>query len=221
MGSPLHDFQMHQADEFLHKEGVKLRGCAGQSINCSLQPRKVGCSPLDLLFPGHLEPLRAPSLARVSVDTEHPHVDRDLARVRAVCPRLDGHSVRETEGGGFVQTMHSEASDLRSFPGGCCLPPPGPTPGGGRAQMCTLSEALLPVDNWQREPRPFQSDGTHAHSVARLCPTPMCWSLPGSSVHGILQARILEWVAISSSRGSFQPRDQTQVSCIDRRILSH
>ena len=35
---------------------------------------------------------------------------------------------------------------------------------------------------------------------------------PGSSVHGILQARVLEWVAISFSRGSSQPRDQTQVS---------
>ena len=38
--------------------------------------------------------------------------------------------------------------------------------------------------------------------------------LPGSSVHGILQARILEWVAVVFSRGSSQPRDQTQVSCI-------
>ena len=93
---------MHQADEVLHKEGVKLRGWAGQSINCSLQPRKVGGSPLDLLFPGPLEPLRAPSLARVSVDTEHPHVDRDLARVRSVCPCLDWGSGREMEGGGFV-----------------------------------------------------------------------------------------------------------------------
>ena len=36
----------------------------------------------------------------------------------------------------------------------------------------------------------------------------------GSSVHGILQARILEWVAISSSRGSFQPSDQTCISCL-------
>ena len=40
------------------------------------------------------------------------------------------------------------------------------------------------------------------------------YSLPGSSVHGILQARILEWVAVPFSRGSSQPRDQTQVSCI-------
>ena len=45
-------------------------------------------------------------------------------------------------------------------------------------------------------------------------------SLPGSSVHGILQARILEWVAIPFSRGSFQPRDQTQVSCIAARFFT-
>ena len=42
-------------------------------------------------------------------------------------------------------------------------------------------------------------------------------SLPGSSVRGTLQARILEWVAISFSRGSSQPRDRTQVSCIAGR----
>ena len=41
---------------------------------------------------------------------------------------------------------------------------------------------------------------------------PMDCSLPGCSVHGILQARILEWAAMPSSRGSFPPRDQTQVS---------
>ena len=47
-------------------------------------------------------------------------------------------------------------------------------------------------------------------SVAQTCPTlcdPMDGSPPDSSVHGILQARILEWVAMPSSRGSFQPRD--------------
>ena len=43
-------------------------------------------------------------------------------------------------------------------------------------------------------------------------------SPPGSSVHGIFQARILEWVAIYFSRGSSQPRDWTWVSCIGRRI---
>ena len=48
----------------------------------------------------------------------------------------------------------------------------------------------------------------------------MSCSLPGSSVHGILQARILEWVAISLSRGSSQSRDQIQVSCIASRFLT-
>ena len=42
----------------------------------------------------------------------------------------------------------------------------------------------------------------------------MNWSPPASSVHGILQAKILEWVGIPFSRGSFQPRDWNWVSCI-------
>ena len=53
--------------------------------------------------------------------------------------------------------------------------------------------------------------------VARSCPTlcdPMDSSLAGSSVHGIFQARVLEWVAISFSRRSSRPRDQNRVSCI-------
>ena len=52
--------------------------------------------------------------------------------------------------------------------------------------------------------------------VAQLCPTlcdPMDCNPPASSVHKIFQARILEWVAISFSRGSSQPRDRTRVSC--------
>ena len=44
-------------------------------------------------------------------------------------------------------------------------------------------------------------------------------SLPGSSVHGISQARILEWIAISFCRGLFQPGDQTHISCTGRWIL--
>ena len=52
-----------------------------------------------------------------------------------------------------------------------------------------------------------------------LC-DPMDCSPPGSSVHGILQARILEWVAMPSSRGSSQSTDQTQVSCIAGRFFT-
>ena len=53
--------------------------------------------------------------------------------------------------------------------------------------------------------------------VTQLCPT-LCDSMdcspPGSSVHGVFQARILEWAAIPFSRGSSQPRDQTWVSTL-------
>ena len=73
-------------------------------------------------------------------------------------------------------------------------------------------------------------------ACAQSCLTlwdPVTCSPPGSLVHGVSQARILEWVAISSFRGSSQPREQTQVrfdpgwtgvsfvSCIDRQILCH
>ena len=47
------------------------------------------------------------------------------------------------------------------------------------------------------------------------------YSLPGSSVHGILQRRILEWVAMLSSRGFSQPRDQIQISRIAGRFFYH
>ena len=59
--------------------------------------------------------------------------------------------------------------------------------------------------------------------VAQLCLTlcnPLDYSPPGSSVHGILQARILEWVAILFSSGSSWPRDWTQVSCTAGRFLT-
>ena len=59
--------------------------------------------------------------------------------------------------------------------------------------------------------------------ITQSCPTlydPMKCSLPGSSVHGILQARILERVAILFSRGSSHPRDRTQVSCTAGRFFT-
>ena len=59
--------------------------------------------------------------------------------------------------------------------------------------------------------------------VAQSCPTfcdPVDYRPPGSSVHGILQARILEWVAISSFRGSSRPRHQIWVFCIAGRFFT-
>ena len=66
--------------------------------------------------------------------------------------------------------------------------------------------------------------GNYCCLVAKSCPTlgdPMDCSPAGSSVHGISQARKLEWVAISFSRRSSWLRDRTQVSCIGRQVLYH
>ena len=63
-----------------------------------------------------------------------------------------------------------------------------------------------------------------SYLVSELCLTlcdPMDCTLPGSSVHGISQARILEWAAISFSRTSSQPRHQIHISCTGRQILYH
>ena len=65
------------------------------------------------------------------------------------------------------------------------------------------------------------------YSILQVCPTlcdPMDCSPPGSSVHGVLQARVLEWVSMPSSRGSSLSRDQTHISyasCIGRQVLYH
>ena len=78
-------------------------------------------------------------------------------------------------------------------------------------ELKLLQHCLYPIS------RPLSGEKKVKVLVVQLCPTlydPMDCSLPGSLVHGILQARIVEWVAIPFSRGSFQPRDQTQVSYI-------
>ena len=67
------------------------------------------------------------------------------------------------------------------------------------------------------------SDIYKQSEVAQSCPTlcdPVDFSPPGSSVHGILQERILKWVVISSSRRSSQPRNRTCVSCIADRLFT-
>ena len=69
-------------------------------------------------------------------------------------------------------------------------------------------------------PASFPPVSESESEVAQSCPTlcdPVDCSLPGSSIHGIFQARVLEWVAISFSRGSSQPRDQSRVFCIAGR----
>ena len=78
----------------------------------------------------------------------------------------------------------------------------------------TLPTFSLLKDLWLTHGSSSQS---FESEVAQSCPTlfhPMDCSLPGFSIHGIFQARILEWVTISFSRGSFRPRGWTQLSHI-------
>ena len=102
------------------------------------------------------------------------------------------------------------------------------SPPGSPACQPRLLDLSVSAINWADFLLP-----THTHtdiyiwcglicSIIQLCPTlcnPMDCSPLGSSIHGISQARIQEWVAISSSRGSSQHRDQTCVSGIGRQIL--
>ena len=88
--------------------------------------------------------------------------------------------------------------------------------------MLTLEDERAGVTVWRR----LRSGLDPTNSVSVSCsvvPTvcdPLDCSPRGSSVHGIFHARILEWVAISSSRGSSRPRDRTQVSCTAGRFFT-
>ena len=88
--------------------------------------------------------------------------------------------------------------------------------------------ACSPITSWQTDGEKVETvtdfiflgykitaDSDWSHEIKTL----PSWekSLSGSSIHGIFQARVLEWIAISFSRGSSQPRDQTQVSRIAGR----
>ena len=66
----------------------------------------------------------------------------------------------------------------------------------------------------------LKSESEVVQSGLTLCDLIDC-SLLGSSVHGVFQARILEWVAISSSRGSFRSRDRTHIFWVGRLVLYH
>ena len=101
--------------------------------------------------------------------------------------------------------------------------------------LATVNHAVMitgvHVSFWIRVLSRYMSKGVIAGSFVHAKPLQSCptlWDptdciLPGSSVHGILQAKILEWVAVSSPRGSFQPRGWTSVSytsCISRQVFT-
>ena len=113
-------------------------------------------------------------------------------------------------GGSEGKVSACNAGDLSS------IPESGRSPREGNGSPLQYSCLENPMDRgawWATQPMKWSE-------VAQSCPTlcdPMDCSLPGFSVHGIFQARVLEWVAISFSRGSSWPRDWTQVSCIAGR----
>ena len=92
----------------------------------------------------------------------------------------------------------------------------------------TAKQSEGSLQKWQQTPdlpnqRGLGTQWMSESEVAQSCPTlcdPMDCSLPGSSVHGIFQAIVLEWIAISFSRGSSRPRDRTRDSRIVDRCLT-
>ena len=82
---------------------------------------------------------------------------------------------------------------------------------GGKVRFCQqLLRLVAFIHNWKV---------LDTQWCPALC-DPMDWGPPGFSACGILQARILEWVAVPFSRGSSQPRDWTQVFCVAGRLFT-
>ena len=105
-----------------------------------------------------------------------------------------------------------------------CLPDEGEDHGFKDTSPNQLAERLWsnPMENSSAAPQKIKYSFQKGE-VAQSCPTlcdPMDCSPPGSSIHGLLQARILERPAVSFSSGSSWPRDRTRVSCIASRLFT-
>ena len=116
------------------------------------------------------------------------------------------------------------AADRDFLNGRCCVFFSIDSTGSGHHPEMLLSASCRQQFIWEgwgvgvlREPGQFRK--LVSQSCRTLC-DPMDCSPPGSSVHGILQARMLEWVAILLSRGSSRPRDRTWFSCISGRFFT-
>ena len=133
----------------------------------------------------------------------------------------------------FTSLPRTKPQSFRELSGNNCLLRLGGPDRVSVALLCVCAAPLLRTAEQQHccprtSLRPpcaiflFLSTQLKVSEVAQSCLTlcdPMDSSLRGSAIHGIFQARILEWAAISFSRGSSPPRDQIRVSCIaDRRF---
>ena len=118
--------------------------------------------------------------------------------------------MRGFSGGSVVKNLPANAGDTGS------IPDPGrPHIAAEPLRLCTTTaEPVLEPRSrsYWRRPLDLQPSLWNKSEVAQSCPTlcnPLDCSLSGSSVHGIFQATVLEWIAISFSRGSSQPRART------------
>ena len=202
-----------------------MAGCSIYLVQCPLQfPRDSICSiPFfppprapqgDALEQGHHpKSLRGlhPQVAEGATALQRPGEPAEIPgasqpQPAAPNPGLEGRgSIRG--GGGGLPKAETEEEEARISPLGIF---------GGSPGFLTHMLMMMTI---------ISSDhnvlALSCFSHVRLCDSMDC-SPPGSSVHGILQARILEWVAMPSSRGSSPPRARTQVSyvsCISRWIL--
>ena len=89
-----------------------------------------------------------------------------------------------------------------------------------KSEVWAISELMVGKSVTETTDESFPSlDGGLVPQSCVIC-DPMDCSPPGSSVLGVLQARILEWVAMSLSRGPSRPRDRTHISCISGRFFT-
>ena len=107
------------------------------------------------------------------------------------------------------------SSCLQSFPASGFFPMSQFSVSGSQSTGVSASTSVLPmnIQDWF----PLGWTGLiflQPQGLSRIFSNTTDCSLPSSSVHGILQARIMEWVAVPFSRRSSQPRDRSQVSCI-------
>ena len=88
------------------------------------------------------------------------------------------------------------------------------------SSVCIWSTLIFFLWLWFTEASFLPQSESEVAQSSRTLWDPMDCSLPDSSIHGVFQARVLEWVAISFSRGSSRPRDQACVSCIAGRCFT-
>ena len=133
---------------------------------------------------------------------------------------LSGFQLFVTKWTVAYQASPSMGFSRKEYWSGLPLPSPGDLPDPGIAlRSPALRADALPSEPPGKPQYTYYTAAKSLQSCLTLC-DPMDCSPPGSSVHGILQARTEEWVAISFSRGSSWPRDQTWVSCVAGKFFT-